>query len=1112
MHSQAMTKQILILLAVFFLGECLLPAQQITGTMVGTITDTSGSVVPDATIRVVNLATNAEREARSDSTGNYSVPFLPSGQYSVSVSMKGFKTQKVDRLPLQVAQTARVDFHLEVGEVVQNVVVSATAVGLQTENASVGTVIDAGKIQDLPLNGRDFVQLAQLIPGAQPGTPGSITVRRGRGSIGQTDSSFGTTGLSVNGIRDTANRYFIDGVESMDGDAFTYAFPPSIDSLEEFKVETSTYSAESGASPGAQVNLITKSGTNDYHFTLWEFNRNDALTDTYDAIGNKSLKSGRLNRNQFGANLGGPVWFPKLYNGKNRTFFFFNWEYGLQALGAVAGYAIVPTDAQRSGDLSGLVDARSGAPITLMDPLGKVPLAGNKIPTSALSPQAMAFLQFEPHGNTRNGPYNFISSPQSPVSTQINYTARVDHNFSSKDSVMGRYVINDTLEKGTPFWGHDQRDNLARTQNVSTAYTRSFSPYLLNLFRVGWNRMNEQEIFGTTNDPAYDVAGKMGIPLASRRPEDYGPPSIAIGGPEGGFSMYNLQRQIGPRARHYGVWQFDDSLSWQRGTHSLRFGAELDSRNYFFTQARNARGSFSFDGTYTGSALADFLLGYVKRANINSTPTRTNMNSWWQAYYVNDEWKVSSNLTLTLGLRYDYFQRWRQDDNKIIDIYQNGFLVTGFVGPNDSPYGRALLAPDKNNFSPRVGFAWRPSMLGETVIRGGYGIYYQMEHPNANFSMVEGFQATAGGSVIGSSSGVPDVFFSNPFQQLVSSGSLNNTTSIDQNERDAYVQQWNFTIQHKLPGGIMLDTGYVGSKGTRLSIAFDEDGMAFNRPIQLVDPRTPGLAPLNDRRPNPNFARIVEGVKTVGDSTYHSLQVRAERRLSRGLTFLTAYTWAKSMSGPHDQGGLIGNGSFIGTPQDYYNFRNERSISGFDQTQRFVETVLYDVPFFKSMHGVGRYILDGWQVSAIITAQSGFPAGVNYGIDTTGTGQNSRADVVLGQKGNLDSGQRTWKRWFNTAAFAPARWGYWGTSTRTGAIRLPGLVNCDFSVNKQLPFGKERVRRAELRAEFFNLNNHFNPAPGSVDRSVRSQTFGAVGGGVQGVTTRIIQLGAKLYF
>jgi hypothetical protein len=1086
-----------------------LQGQQITATLVGSVTDASGAVVPSASIQVTNLETNAVREGSTDDSGSYSFPFLPAGSYKVAVNLKGFRPQVVNRFVLNVAQTARLDLKLQLGEVTESVSVAATALALQTENATVGTVIDANKIEQLPLNGRNFVQLAQLIPGAQTGTPGSITVRRGRGSIGQTDSAFGSTGLSVNGVRDTANRYYIDGVESMDGDAFTYAFPPSADSLAEFKVETNSYSAESGAAAGAQVNLITKSGTNDYHGTLWEFNRNDALSSTYDAIGNKDLKSARLNRNQFGANLGGPVWIPGLYKGKNKTFFFFNWEYGLQALGAVAGYAIVPTDAQRNGNLAGLVNARTGQPITLRDPLG-AGIVNNQIPVSALSPQAQAFLQFEPKANTQNGVFNFLSTPQSPVSTQINYNARIDQNFSSKDMVMGRYIINDTLEKGTPYWGHDQRDNLGRTQNLATSYIRTISPNLINQFHGGWNNMSESEIFGTSNDPAYDVAGKMGIPLVSRRPQDFGPPSIGISGPDGGYSTYNLQRQIGPRLRHYSVWQFDDTLSWHKGNHAIRIGAEIDRRDYFFSQARNARGSFSFDGTYTGSALADFLLGYVKSAGINSTPTRTNMISWWQAYYLNDEWKLTPALTLTLGVRYDYFQRWRQDDDKIIDIYQNGFLLTGFVGPKDSPYGRSLLAPDKNNFSPRVGFAWRPKVLGDTVLRGGYGIYYQMEHPNANFSMVEGSQATAGGSVIGSTSGTPDVFFSNPFQQLVNGGSLNNTTSIDPNERDAYIQQWNVTLQRKLPGDVLLDVGYVGTKGTRLSVAFDEDGMAFNRPIQLVDPRTPGLASINARRPNQDFQRFVEGVKSIGDSTYHSLQVRAERRMSKGLTFLTAYTWAKAISGPHDQGGLIGNGGFIGTPQDYYNLRNERSLAGFDQTQRFVETLLYDVPFFRSLHGAGKYALDGWQAATIITAASGFPAGIDYGVDTTGTGQGSRADSVVGQNPNLSGGQRTWAHWFNTTAFAPAQWGAWGTSPRTGAIRLPGLVNCDFSFSKKFPIGERR--RVEFRTEFFNLFNHYNPEPGSVSRNIQSATFGSVGGGVRGVTTRVLQLGAKLYF
>jgi outer membrane receptor protein involved in Fe transport len=1084
--------------------------QQTTATLVGTITDPSGSVVSGSTVTILNLQTGLRRDAKSDATGDYTVPFLPAGEYSATASMAGFRQSQVSGITLVVGQTSRYDFQMEVGDVTQSVNVQASAVALQTENATVGTTIDSTEITELPLNGRNFVQLAQLIPGAQPGTPGSITVRRGRGSIGQSDSAFGSTGFSANGVRDTANRYYIDGIESMDGDAFTYAFSPSVDSLAELKVETNSYAADSGAAPGGQISLTTKSGTNSFHGTLWEFNRNDALTSTYDAIANKDLKSARLNRNQYGANVGGPVLIPKLYHGKNKTFFFFNWESGRQALGAVPGYAIVPTSAQRTGDLSGLTDNK-GNPIVLRDPL-HVGIVGNVIPTAALSPQALTYLKFEPAANTQNGVFNFINTPQSPISTQDNYTGRVDHNLSSKDSISGRYILNDTLEKGTPFWGHDDRNNLSRTQNVAATYTRTFSSNIVNLLRVGWNRMHEGEVFGTTNDPAYNVAGLMNIPLVSSRPKDYGPPSIQISGPEGGISTYDLQRQIGPRDRSYGLWEVADGLSWQHGRHALRLGFEIDRRNYYFEQARNPRGSFRFDGTYTGSALADFLLGYVKLASINPTPTVTDMYSTGQAYYVNDEWKAATNLTVTLGLRYDYFQRWYQSDNKIIDVYQNGFLVTDFATPQNSPYGRSLLRPDRNNFGPRAGLAWRPSFLSDTVFRAGYGIYYQQEHPNANFSMVEGAQALLGASIQGSGTTTPDLFFNNPFAKVESTTgtTLNNTTSIDPNERDAYIQQWNATIQHQFRGNILLDVGYVGTKGTDLSIAFDDGNMAFNRPVALVDPRDPSVAPIDARRPNQKFQRDVEGTKSVGNSNYNALQVRAERRMGRGLTFLTAYTWSKALSGPHDQGGLIGNGGFIGNPQDFYNMRNEHSLSGYDLTQRFAQTVVYDVPFFHSLRGAGKWALDGWQLSTIVVAESGFPAGIDYGVDSTGTGVQSRADVVLGQVGNLSASQRTWQRWFNTAAFAPAQWGHFGTTPRTGAIRLPGLINADFSLNKEFAVG-ERAR-VELRSEFFNLFNHFNPTPGSVDRNVQSRTFGAVGGGVQGITTRVIQLGAKIRF
>ncbi|MCL4854854.1 MAG: carboxypeptidase regulatory-like domain-containing protein, partial [Bryobacteraceae bacterium] len=604
-------RQTLTIAALSILLQASAAAQQITGSIVGAVTDPSGAVVPNAVLTIVNVNTNASRQARTDASGNYSVPFLPAGTYRLTSMASGFQQNVVDGVSLQVGQTSRVDVQLQVGDTSQTVEVQGLVAVLQTENPTVGAVLDGQKIVDLPLNGRNFAQLAHLIPGIQPGTPGSITVRRGRGSIGQVDSPFGSTGMSANGIRDTANRYFIDGVESMDGDAFSYAFSPSIDSLAEFKVETSSYSAENGAAPGAQISLITKSGTNTFHGTLWEFNRNDALTSAYNAIGGVDLKAPRLNRNQFGANIGGPVRLPGLYNGTDRTFFFFNWEAGRQALGAVAGFRIVPTQAQRNGDLSGLVDARTGQPLTLKDPLG-VGIVNNRIPQSALSPQAQTILSYTAMPNTQNGIFNFINTPQSPVSKQDNYTARIDHNFSTKDIVSARYVFNDTVESGTPFWGNDERNNLARTQNVSTSYVRAQTALFVNQLRVGWNRMQEFELFGTTNNPAFDIAGQLGIPLTSRRPEDFGPPRVQIDGPEGGFSVFDIQNQIGPRDRGYEVWQITDGVSWQRGRHLLKFGAEFNKRYYTKEQARDPRGLYRFDGSFTGSGLADFLLGYPR--------------------------------------------------------------------------------------------------------------------------------------------------------------------------------------------------------------------------------------------------------------------------------------------------------------------------------------------------------------------------------------------------------------------------------------------------------------------------------------------------------------------
>ncbi|MBL8236584.1 MAG: carboxypeptidase regulatory-like domain-containing protein [Bryobacterales bacterium] len=1090
-------------LCLLTLGAVVALAQQTTATLTGSITDPTGATIANVTVKATNVSTNAVRETKSDDAGAYTLPFLPAGDYTVTAAGAGFQTQKFEKVTLQVQQVARIDIQLKVGDVSETINVEASAATLQTDSATLGGVIDGAKIVELPLNGRNFVQLAQLIPGVQAGTPGSITVRRGRGSIGQQDSPFGSTAMSANGSRDTANRYLIDGIEFMDYDAMTYSFSPSIDSLAEFKVETGNSSAESGGAPGGQVNMLTKRGGNLFTGTLWEFNRNDALTQTYDEIGKKSVAPPRLNRNQFGANIGGPVVLPKLYNGKDKTFFFFNWESGRLAQGAVSAFRLVPPSAYRTGDFRGLVNPRTGAPITLRDPLN-AGIVNNVIPASRLSRQALTYLEFLPQPNTSVGAFNYASAPASAVSTQENYNARIDHVFSTKDSISGRYIFNDTYEAGVPFWGHDERNNLGRAQNYASNWTHMFSPTLINEVRGGWSKFFETEIFGTTNDPAFDIAGKMGLPLVSRLPREYGPPTISLNGPDGAFATYDLQRQIGPRDRANQIFQFVDSVSWQKRKHLLKMGADIARRNVTFEQARAPRGSFSFDGTYTGSAVADFMLGYVRTASINPIQTRTDLWNWWQSYYFNDDFKVTPRLTVNLGMRYDYFQPYKQSDDKMVNIEQNGFIVAGLTSPSNSKYGRALMAPDRNNFAPRVGFAYRPAKVDDMVVRGAYGWYYTPQISNAIFAMVEGAQATAGAAVIGNLTGAPNIFFNDPFSSAVTTGSLNFAVSNDQNMRDSYIQQWNFNIQKKLPLGILLDAGYVGTKSTKLIVTIED----LNRPVALVDPRTPGLASLNARRPNQAYQRNVRSDKSIGNAIYHGLQARAERRMARGFTFVTAYTWSKSISGPSDIGGQVGGGNFIGAPQNIYDLRSDRSVSGFDVTQRFVQTMLYDLPFFKGRKGPAGFFLGGWQVSTIMTFQSGFPTPVTNNVDTTGTGINSRVDQIA--NGNLTGDKRTWAKWFNTDAFVAAPFGRFGNSPRTNAFRLPGLINGDFSVNKMFRFSERR--HLDFRTEIFNVMNHYNPDPGSIDRNIRSATFGAVGGGVQGITTRVIQLGAKLVF
>ena len=1122
-------KTLAVLAAVaFWIFGLSLRAQQTTATVVGNVTDPSGAVVVGAVVTLTNTSTNTVRTTVTDGAGVYTIPQIPTGTYSLSVEAKGFTTSKVAAVTLESSQVARQDFQLSAGSVTEVITVqgSGAEAVLQTETGSVGEVIGAKKVEDLPLNGRNFVQLAQLIPGVNTGTSGSITVRRARGSVGQSDANGGTTAIQVNGQRDTQNRYSIDGIESMDYDAFTYSFSTSVDALAEFRVDTSSSGTDSGAAAGANVNQIIKSGTNALHGTLFEFNRNNVFTQTYDAIAKVDSTPPRLNRNQFGGNVGGPFVIPHIYNGHDRTFFFVDMETGYALNGANPQQATVPDDSVRNGILDSSIfvgPTVNGTPTTLTvtDPFTGNPYhVGDKI---TLDPKSAILLRTSvtPAATVPGavGPSlvsNYFTTPIKTKNFQHQYIGRLDHTLSAKDTLSGHYIYDDTFSNGPSFFGHDNDDNDAVTKHFAIWETHVFSPGIVNDFRYGRQDFKEFETFGTTNNPAYNIAnGLLNIPFSSSDPHFYGGINTTISGPGQAYRLFADIRNIGPRNRANGINQFVENLSWQHGRHFMKFAVDLGRRTDYFSQARDPHGTFSFDGRYTGSALLDFLLGYVAGDSINPTVTRTNISSWIQAYSFQDNWTVRKGLTFNLGLRWDHFAPYTQDDDKYADIYigADGLNPGTVATPANSPYGRGLIQPVYHDFQPRFGFAWQP--VDKLVVRGGYGLYFTPEIDNAWFAMAEGAQAQAGASLTGNPGltgttaalKLPNLTLSNPFPGVTAGGPSTYPFAIamDQHLQDQMTSQFNLIVQGQLPGRISAEAGYVGALGRHNFVTEN-----VNIPVP-INPSSTTLS-VNARRPNQTFLRNVQADFSTGSSTYHSLQTKVERRVGVGLNLLGSYTWSKSISGPADIGGAVGGGFYGAGPLNVYAPRTDRSISLFDVPHRFVGTVLYDVPFFRNSSGLKKLLLGGFQVSTIFTAVSGIPAGVTDTAQTTATGVASRPDVVPGQKANISRSRRTPAAVFNTAAFTVAQPGEFGTSPRTGAVRLPGLVNDDFSATKGFKFGE--TRNLQLRADFFNLTKHYNPDPSTIGLARNATgTFGKINNGLSGgFATRVIQLGAKLYF
>ncbi len=1062
-------------------------AQTHRASLRGTIYDQNSAILPGASVRLKNIATEIERATVSDSEGQYAISSIEPGVYQLQVEMQAF-ARHTQTIELLVNQDQRVNVSLNVRGPDAGGIDSLAPV-VKKDSASLGTVIDNRQVQGLPLDGRNFYELSLLVPGAVPAAPGSAGSVRG-------DFAF-----SVNGAREDSNNFLLDGVYNVDPKLNTFGVRPPVDAIREFENLTSSYDAAFGRSPGAQINVVLRSGGNDFHGSLFEFHRNAAL-DARNFFAPGSEGKPKYIRNQFGGSLGGPI-------SRDRTFFFADYE-GTRSREGITRVSNVPTLLERQGDFSQSRDV-FGNPVLVAnptlprDPITGQPLfpcnaldqsgcfPGSRVPGAFQHPVGQAIARLYPLPN-RNAPFqNFVSSP-TQLDDNDSFDARLDHRIGQKADLTVRYSFGDRnlFEPFTgpafslvPGFGDTVK---RRSQNVMAGVTSVFSPNLVNEARVALSR-----VAGSVTQQASVLNPDVGLPVISPNPRDAGLSFITLTG----FSPLGDEGN-NPQNSVTNVYQILDTASYVHGRHLIKFGGDVRfaQQNAFRDVESRGRLQFSPFAQVTGNALADLLMGAPLITSVARVDNPQHLRTQSYNFFVNDSFRLSPRFTLNAGLRYEYNTPPvdTEDRANVFDVASRTLVQ---VGTNGVPRGG--FDPDRNNFAPRVGFAWTLGDDQRTVVRAGYGIYYD-QSPLAPGEALYFNSPYFDNNIFFSLPGLP-LTLSNPFPSFFPFPLPDSALAIQRDLRTAYMQHWNLNVQRQFGDNNVLEVAYVGSKGTNLLTARD-----INQPQPSVLP--PGLPFVP--RPDPRFDDI-DLLESRANSKYHSLQTRFERRLSRGLATLISYTWAKSIDDASNFFSSAGDPNF---PQNSYNLRAERGRSNFDVRHRLSASYSYDLPFGKGQRyfsddGWVSTILSGWQSFGIVTLQTGRPFTVALlsDIDISGTGRsilgfgaNDRPNVV----GNPNLSERTPERWFNTAAFAfpaPGTFGNVGRNTLDG----PGYQNVNVSLLKNTNLSEQL--NLQLRAEFFNLFNH--PNFNLPDNFLGSPTFGRIGSARD---PRHVQFGVKLLF
>ena len=1052
-------------------------AQTSTGELVGTVRDAQGAAVPGATVTITSLDTGLVLANTTPDNGSFRFPAVPTGAYGLSIEKSGFAVAKVERVDVQVGQPTTVEVALSVAQASQTVTVESNAILTDTENAQLGGVINEAQVTTLPLNGRNFAQLALLNAG----------VSASGGGGGQQGGEGGVSGYSSNGQRSTSNNFMVDGIDNNNYEGGSVAQLPSIDSIQEFQVQTNNFAAEYGRSSGSIVNLVTKSGTNQLHGSVYEFLRNNAL-DARNFFADPAFAAPELRLNQFGATLGGPIQ-------KDKTFFFGNYE-GFRQIAGITNLTNVPTDAEKMGIFFN-------------------PNTGQN-QTVTVNPTSAALFKLFPEPDTNQPGGNFVLSPNLTNSTD-QYMLKVDRHLAN-GLLTARYSFTGAkvfypYQPGqgvTAIPGYGVNDKVT-SHLASLGYTWYISPATLNEFRFGFTRVTD---FTTNQTGPQAATYGFNTGWAAGSPMGLGDiPNITFsGGLVSGVEFISNLGATGnnPAGNWINTLQFVDNFSHVTPRHEFKFGGEArnirDNRTYdlFFN------GQLGFDGSRNPEMIPNPLVDFAEGLPVSSLQFQGNSGRSYRTtsydLFAQDNFKIRRNLTLSYGLRYELntvlhdatgrSSTWRPnlfstflppsaDQSNLAQLQKSGIATQAQLG--------GLYNGDHNNFAPRLGLAWSLGQSQATVIRAGYGIFYDTVFGNIP------------GNVMLNPPFLPDYFTSDPhYPASFGPSGFPVLTITPANLPTPYSQAWNLDVQHQLPGKMLLDVAYVGTTGTHLP-RFRQIDQAYITQAQ-INALTPdvvtrmellgippgaaqflsqhiNLMPSIVRGPYFGFAQIFEAEDSMS-SDYNGLQVKLNKQISHGLTFGASYTYSKSIDGASDFFGSGANGSTI-FPQNNYDTAAEKGLSDFDIRHRFVFNYIYSFPSLRNAwSAVPDRLGNGWQISGIITAQTGQPFSVLTGANQSSTGLgDDRPDLV----GDPNAGPKTVAKYFNTAAFVlnlPLTFGNAGRNIVTG----PGFTDVDFALMKTTMITEHT--NLQFRAEFFNILNHPNFAlPNNV---LTSPSFGAL--------------------